>query len=148
MPMPRSLSVKRFVEGKSPPADLEGELLLGALQQFEALGFTPRPAAIFKAMSRGDRLHGGLEKGHHISPRFAMPPGIEVHGGAILQVVTECHAAANHDLGGLCMAGEALEQFARERMEITGWLGERRGHAPIFISWPHDDNPVALSCSN
>ena len=32
-----------------------------------------------------------------------MPPGIKVHGGAILQVVTE---------------------------------------------WPHDDNPVALSCSN
>jgi hypothetical protein len=77
MPIPRSLSVKRFVEGKSPPADLEGELLLGALQQFEA-----------------------------------------------------------------------LEQFARERMETTGRLGEQRGPAAIFISWPHDDNPVALSCSN
>jgi hypothetical protein len=41
------------------------------------------------------------------------------------------------------MAGEALEQFARERMEITGRLGEQRGHASIFISWPLDDNPLA-----
>ena len=42
----------------------------------------------------------------------------------------------------------AKGQFARERMEITGRLGEQRSHAPIFISWPYDDNPEALSCSN
>ena len=42
----------------------------------------------------------------------------------------------------------AKGQFARERMEITGRLGEQRGHAAIFISWPHDDNPVAMSGSN
>jgi hypothetical protein len=56
--------------------------------------------------------------------------------------VTECHAAANHDLGARCMARETLEQFPRERMEIAGRLGERRSHDPIFISLPLDDNPA------
>jgi hypothetical protein len=55
--------------------------------------------------------------------------------------VTESHAAANHDLGGLGMASEALKQFPTERMEIAGRLWERRGHAPIFISSPLDDKP-------
>jgi hypothetical protein len=65
---------KRRIEGGSPSADLKGESLLAALQQLEALGFAPRPAVIFEAVSRGDRLHGGRERGHHIRP-----PGMDLH---------------------------------------------------------------------
>lgn len=45
-----------MVEGESPSADLKGELLLGALQQSAAVGFALRPAAIFEAVSRGERF--------------------------------------------------------------------------------------------
>jgi hypothetical protein len=61
---------------------------------------------------------------------------------AVILDATLSRSVSNHDLGARCMARETLELFPRERMEIAGRLGERRCHAPIFISLPLDDNPA------
>ena len=60
-------------------------------------------------MSRGDRLHGPLEEYRRICPGFRPPRGVKVYGVALLEIMTEGNATADHDFRSLGMTDEAFQ---------------------------------------